>query len=469
MARWDGFCGPTYAAISTAIDAEDCINLYPELVESGQGKSRYALIGVPGLSTWKTCGSGPIRAMVSYQTGSGEYTDLVSGDTVYRIAPNGTATAATGTVSNTAGSSCYMAANRTQVLIVADGYAYIFDGSAVTQIADSDLSSFQGKFHGCGSLDGYFIMLAKDTGVSNDERFFFSALNDGTAWDPLDFGRLENDINRLVGMIIDHREFWIFGSQITQGFYNSGDVDTPIVPVSGGTIQRGTAAEQSIVKLADNLFWLDSTSDGAGVVVRAQGYEATRISHHALEASIAGQTISDAIAYGYQENGHSFYVLTFPTADVTWAYDVQTGMWHKRLSWDGAAYHRHIGRCHAVRGTGHIIGSRTDGKIYTQSSTLYDFDGSTMRKVRRTPHVSKENRRLKHSLLELDMQTGASANITLRYSDNKGTSWSTDRAISLNQKRIRWPKLGSSLDRIYEVEVSSAVAVRIAAAYLEVG
>jgi hypothetical protein len=52
---------------------------------------------------------------------------------------------------------------------------------------------------------------------------------------------------------------------------------------------------------------------------------------------------SDAIAYSYSQAGHEFYVLTFPTADVTWCYDLATG----HLAQAGVArpetgiYHRH--------------------------------------------------------------------------------------------------------------------------------
>ena len=39
-------------------------------------------------------------------------------------------------------------------------------------------------------------------------------------------------------------------------------------------------------------------------------------------------------AYAYQEQGHTFYVLNFPTAGATWVWDVTTDVWHERGFWN---------------------------------------------------------------------------------------------------------------------------------------
>ncbi len=44
-----GIAGPSYTPYSISEDTQRTVNLYPELIESGRGKSDYALIGCPGL------------------------------------------------------------------------------------------------------------------------------------------------------------------------------------------------------------------------------------------------------------------------------------------------------------------------------------------------------------------------------------------------------------------------------------
>lgn len=43
------FIGPSYQSRSLTLDAQRCVNLYPEVDESEQGKTVAALIGTPGL------------------------------------------------------------------------------------------------------------------------------------------------------------------------------------------------------------------------------------------------------------------------------------------------------------------------------------------------------------------------------------------------------------------------------------
>ena len=43
---------------------------------------------------------------------------------------------------------------------------------------------------------------------------------------------------------------------------------------------------------------------------------------------------SDDGGYTYQQDGHSFYMLTFPTVSKTWCYDTSIGIWHERASFE---------------------------------------------------------------------------------------------------------------------------------------
>jgi hypothetical protein len=115
--------------------------------------------------------------------------------------------------------------------------------------------------------------------------------------------------------------------------------------MNGAFIQHGCAAKYSVAQMGDALFWLSQDKQGGNVVLKGQGYQAERISTHAIEVAIASYAVkSDAIGYTYQQEGHQFYVLTFPTADRTWVYDLVTGEWHERVWLDSdGVEHRHRG------------------------------------------------------------------------------------------------------------------------------
>lgn len=127
-----GFCGPSYTVRSTAVADEECINFFPQSVESQAsivpvstygGKNAAglkALFGTPGLSIFTTFADGPVRG----QCWTGTRLFVVSADTLYEVAADGTQTIF-GVVAND-GNPVSMAFNVNQLLIVSGGYAYCF-------------------------------------------------------------------------------------------------------------------------------------------------------------------------------------------------------------------------------------------------------------------------------------------------------------------------------------------------------
>ncbi len=83
--RLNGFIGPAYTLDSVNVDCQRCVNLYPELIESGSGKGgqKYYLRATPGLEKIKEVGTGPIRLI--HQDSVGRIF-VVSGNKIYALA-----------------------------------------------------------------------------------------------------------------------------------------------------------------------------------------------------------------------------------------------------------------------------------------------------------------------------------------------------------------------------------------------
>jgi hypothetical protein len=239
--------------------------------------------------------------------------------------------------------------------------------------------------------------------------------------------------------------------------------------VPGSKIEQGLGAALSICKLDNSIFWLGNSSRGPAVVYRADGFLPTRISTHALEAAIQNySTVSDAIASTYEERGHLFYRLDFPTAGATWVYDVSTKAWHERGYWNAAtgSYLIHPGRFHAYCFGRHLVLSGTDGKLYDQSLNYYDDAGNPLRWMRRAPHIDDKagRRKLFYRRFELIMNTGfdaapgANPQVYLRWSNDGGVTWPGDQGIAAAagalgdySRRVIWRQLGSARSRVFEV------------------
>jgi hypothetical protein len=316
--------GSTYVARSVNAADARMVNMFPEAVPEA-GKEPAFLMRAPGLKLLATVGAGPIRGL--WQLGG--YMYVVSGNTLYKVNSSYSATAI-GTIANSP-NPVSISDNGTQIFIAANPQGYIYDtGTSVFQQIGGD---FPGAVT-VGYLDGYFVF-----NEPNSQKFWVTALLDGTSVNALDFASAEGSPDGLVGLIVDHREVWLFGTNSVEVWYNAGLLDFPLQRIQGAFNEIGCAAAYSIAKMDNCVFWLGQDARGNGIVYRGQGYTGQRISTHAVEWQIQQyETLSDAIGYTYQQDGHSFYVLIFPTANTTWVFDVATGAWYERAAWNNGEW-----------------------------------------------------------------------------------------------------------------------------------
>lgn len=464
--------GQAYVARSVNAADNRMVNLYPEPLPTPEGKTSGFLNRAPGLRKLATVGTGPIRGLWAY----GDYGYAVSGDRLYRIdstwnvAPIGLI-AGTGPVS--------MVDNGTQLFIATNPAGYIYDAASeeLAQITDID---FPGAVT-VGYLDGYFIFQEP-----NSQRFWTSELLDGTQIDPLSFASAEGMPDNLVSLFVDHREVWLFGTQSVEVWYDAALEGFPLARIQGAVNEFGCAATFSVAKMDNSLFWLGADQRGHGIVFRANGYAGQRISTHAVEYAIQSyDVISDAIAFTYQQDGHSFYVLTFPSAQATWVYDAATNAWHERAGFANGQFIRHRANCQMFYSEEVVVGDFQNGNIYAYDLDQYsdgDFAQKWLRSWRALPTNQNNLKRTAQHSLQIDMQTGVGINtgqgsdpqVILRWSDDGGHTWSNEHWMSIGKigaygtRAIR-RRLGMTTklrDRVYEISGTDPVKISIVGAEL---
>lgn len=205
-----------------------------------------------------------------------------------------------------------------------------------------------------------------------------------------------------------------------------------------------------------------------------QGYTPVRISTHAVEFAIQGYSdVSDAFAYSYQAEGHSFYVLTFPAGNATWVYDVSTQLWHERAYRDPTtgALGRHRSNCHMYFGGEHVVGDYENGNIYALDLDCYTDNGNILPAIRAAGHVADSDYMFLywHSM-QVDIEAGVglvtgqgiAPVIMLDWSDDGGHTWSNEKwasmgAIGKYSARAIWKRLGRSRDRIPRITITDPV------------
>lgn len=468
--------GASYRARSVNAAADRCVNLYPESIPEG-GKETGALYRAPGTRTLVTVGIGPIRG--EWQLGDFGY--VASGYELYSVSQTYDVTLI-GMV--TGSGPVLMSDNGTQIFIACnpDGFIYNTSTGVFAQISDPD---FPGA-NFVGYLDGYFVFTEP-----NSQRVWVTQLLDGTSVDPLDFASAEGSPDGLVGMIIDHSEAWLLGTNSVQVYYDANAADFPLAPIQGAFIEHGCVSGYSIAKMDNSIFWLGQDQRGQGIVWRANGYTPQRVSTHALEYAISTYAdISDAIAYTYQQQGHSIYVLTFPTGNATWAYDAATNLWQERAYLNPATGElgRHRSNCHMFFNGMTVVGDYENGSLYEMSLNIYADDGDAQKWIRAwralPTGTNTLNRTIQHSL-QIDCETGVGLDgpvttqgydpqVTLRWSDDGGHTWSNGHRKSMGRigefgRRVIFRRLGSTekiRDRVYELSGTDPVPITIVGARL---
>ena len=469
--------GASYVARSINAADNRLVNLFPEIVPEG-GKTAAFFNRAPGLKFQQTIGTGPIRALWAHQTNGSDFY-VVSGTEFYKVTGLTATPTLLGTVTGTGPVS--IADNGTQIFLACnpDGFIYNEVTNVFAKITDPDFTGAVTVAY----LDGYFVY-----NEPNSQKVWVTQLLDGTSVDPLDFASAEGSPDGLVAINVDHREAWLFGTDSVEVWYDAGLADFPLTRIQGAFNEIGCVAAFSVAKLDNGLFWLGTDARGQGIVYRNNGYTGIRISTHAIEYAIAQYgNISDAVAYTYQQEGHSFYVLTFPTGDATWVYDASTQSWHERAGWNTTLgeFTRHRSNCQCNFGGNTVVGDYLNGNIYTLDLGVYADNGGIqkwLRSWRALPTGTNTLRRTAQHSLQLDCESGTGLNtgqgsdpeIMLRWSDDGGHTWSNEHLSKMGKigqyyRRVFWRRLGMTMqlrDRVYEVSQTDPVKAVIVGAEL---
>jgi hypothetical protein len=379
--------------------------------------------------------------------------------TVITALGTGTGGAGTYTISNsqTVGSSTMYGLNWT-ILPASDG---AFVGGSTVEV-----------------VDNYFIYSKPDSQLWGATDILSIISN------PLSYGTKDGSPDDLVTIIVDRREVYLLGEMSSEVWIDVGAFPFPFQRIPGTSTQQGIAARFSAARVGNSFAYVSKNNRGEATVVRMNGYIPERISTHAVENTLVGQNVADALAWTYQLNGHEVYVVTFPSIGengLTWAFDNTTGLWHKWLYTNNQGlYERHRGNCCSFFNQEVLVGDYENGKLYKVSLSDYTDDGQLVRRVRRCPHITTDLQRQYFHELQIQFEPGVGLSVgqgdnpqaMLRWSNDGGFTWSNENWVTIGAQgqyynRAMWRRLGWARDRIFEVVVTDPIKAVIVSANLK--
>lgn len=466
MMRYPGFIGPSYTSQAPMADCATLVNWLIEVMEDPGAKSRAIFLPTPGFEQFASVGQTTGTAIFSTSAQNGRCFTVI-GARLYEVHEDGTTTER-GTVAQDQNPAtiCTNGDGGNQLFITSGGNGYNYDliTNTLTQIA-----ALNGKATMGGFLDGFFLAFDKTTGT-----VYLSDLYDGTVWDPTQFFSRSSRADTWQAMWITAQgQIFLPGTKTRDYWYDAGTFPIPFAPSQAGTQPDGIAATFSMSENSGTLAWLQTNEDGGFKVFAASGYRGERISTHALEFAISSYLFpEEAIGESYTDQGHRFYLLTFPRDQKTWCYDFDTKAWHERSTRSAAGVDEAWRvRFHCFAFNKHLWVDSGSGKIWRSDVSFpTDVDGLVIRRERTAPSICAMHERLNFGRFELLMQTGIGntnapgqfPRVIKQSSNDGGQTFGSERAASAGQQgqkwvRVKWERNGSSRDRSERVVVSDPV------------
>lgn len=493
------FCGASYEGRSLNVDPSRSINFFPEISSSQSSKTKQALVGTPGTIDFIDFISGEVRLQYNFV---GRLFCIVANE-LYEVYSNGTKSTVLAIFPDSTGFAVAVDNGLTsngvggnQIFIVTNnrGFIYNVDTLVLTEITDA---GFPPNPKQVAYLDGYFI-------VTNDTMgFWTSELYNGLVWPGLAFAAAVATSDGIKRPVSLHQQLFLFKEMTTEVWYNNGtptSSGSPFVKLQGTVIDTGTPAPRSIAYGGNTVIFLANSRNGdfgefAGIVIM-DGYQASIVSPPAINYRISQFTLSDSFGYCYSDEGHIFYVLTFPTNDATIVYDMTTKLWHERSTYveESIGIHRHLSNGYTYFNNKHIVSDYRNSKLKSMASSYYDDAGDPIISIRiATPtYDPSELSSLFIHKLVIDSESGVGDGSTgglpgsivlthsgdpqawLSWSNDGGHTWSDEYSASVGKigeykKRLMWRRLGRSRNRVFRLRMIDSVKKVILGAYINDG
>ena len=313
--------------------------------------------------------------------------------------------------------------------------------------------------------------------------FIYTITGMQSAFDPLDIAAKSGSADPIVAIAAVHKELWLIGELTTEVWIGTGAADFYFQLQQGAFIDHGCAAEYSLAYQDILAFWLMQDKQGSYIVVKAGGYQVEEISTPRLVSEFASyETVEDAIGFCFQIEDHSFYCLTFPTANKTWLYDLKTGWWFEWAYTADGNFNRHRANCAMFVYNKNLVGDWENGTLLELDPDLYQDDGDPIVRVRTFMHMMDDGKRVTYEQFIADMECGTSVQtseddpdpvVSLSFSDDRGVTYSNKLEQTLGREgqylvQPSWNRLGMARDRVFKLEWSANTKTALNGAFVEV-
>jgi len=403
-----------------------------------------------GLETTYTWGAGSIDGILKRSGLFAEAVFAVSATTLYKAGTSLGSIDGTGPVSFAYTGDDEEADDQLVVARGAGLWRYVTAGLAEVTFPDN-LNVIKTAY-----LSGYFLAVAE-----NSQRFYFSAVLDGSDFDALDFATAEKEPDQILDMVVLNDMLVFLGAKTLEFWQITGDSVLPFVPITGRVVDRGVHSTGCAQNIDNTVFWIGDDN----IVYRlGEAGIPKAVSDQGIEERIEASSTASLWQFEYQ--GNKFLCVRLDTG--TWATNIRTGQWSEFQSYGKTNW---LPKCEDEG----LFGSSEGGGILSFSSGHTDKGGVMERRFRagfplNGGGVEINNLRLRSNVGQTPYLTGDYLDpiVEMRRSRDAGQIWSEWSSRNLGEqgnykKRVEWRALGMFREpgALFEFRVTDPVPWRV--------
>lgn len=378
-----------------------------------------------GLEEYSTPGStGPVRGIYSRDGVFGGDVFSVVNDTIYRN------TSSLGTLADSVNNVPSFAGDGIDEILIANGGTMRRYDGALADVSFPDAAGVRGVTF----IAGLFVAVRASSG-----RFYWSAVNDGSSWDALDFATAESKGDQLLAAVAIGDVLWLLGQESIEAWIVTGDANLPFRKITDRGYSVGVISSGAVHQLQGRLCWVGND---------ARPYmDGQSIADEGLAERIRASSAVRCFGFTYQ--GHSIFCIRIDAG--TWGYDLATGSWLRFTTYERANW-----RVLTAFTKGYTVYLGDD-----ELNTIWTFGGgeeagspiqcvfSAVVPVNGAPMMIDSVGLFANFGRTVIMQgQGEEPFIEMRVSRNEGKSWSDWRPKTLGRigeyrKRVRWNRCGT--------------------------
>jgi hypothetical protein len=385
---------------------------------------------------------------------------------------NAGATSVIGMIGTAAGNVSMVDDGITLVLVDGtSGWRYTMAGGVLTQIVDGNFTTSPSTVTW---QDTYFIVTS---GASN--QFQLSDGADAATWPAENINLTGSAPGALKAGMADHSILMLFGDVYSEFWQNSGSPDFPYAAIPNSAQEFGLASAWSLTKFDNSLVGLFKNKMGGVNVSRMSGFSLNRISTADVETILfPTSNLANGQGFAFMTNGHPFYVINLPDAEVTLMYDGASGIWSELQSYGhthfkGIKFASFIDRL--------CVSDHESGTIWELDDATYDDDGDPLSMEVWSKHIWSDDKYIGIQRVQIDTQAGVGVAVgqgvdpvmDLQVSKDGGNTFYSVGYASIGKvgeytTRTTWNSLGGARDWVLKLVITDPVKRVITGATAEV-